>query len=44
KKRPLSDEALSRLMRKKGIMCARRTVAKYRAAMNLGSSKQRRRY
>lgn len=41
KKRPLSDEALSKLLEKKGVPCARRTVAKYRNEMQIGNVKQR---
>lgn len=44
KKRPLSDEAISKLLEKKGIPCARRTVAKYRAELYIGNTKQRRKY
>jgi RNA polymerase sigma-54 factor len=44
KRKPLSDEALSKLMREKGIDCARRTVAKYRREMNIGNTTQRRSY
>ena len=41
KKKPLSDQALSELLKAKGIHCARRTVAKYRTLVNLGSAQQR---
>ena len=44
KKRPLSDEALSKVLEKKGIPCARRTVAKYRSEMYIGNTKQRREF
>ena len=44
KMRPLSDEAISNLISKKGIQCARRTVAKYRGALNIGNAQQRREY
>jgi len=44
KKKPLSDEALSKLLEKKGIPCARRTVAKYRNEMKIGNTKQRKEY
>lgn len=44
KMRPLSDEAISTLIRKKGIQCARRTVAKYRGELNIGNAQQRREY
>jgi RNA polymerase sigma-54 factor len=39
----LSDDTLSEMLKDRGIDCARRTVTKYREAMNLGSSVQRRR-
>ena len=39
----LSDDALVDLLRAKGFDLARRTVAKYREAMGIGSSVQRRR-
>lgn len=39
---PLSDEILSQILLKEGIHCARRTVAKYREAMSIGSSSLRR--
>ncbi len=41
---PFSDEALSKLLNKKGIPCARRTIAKYRAEMGIGNTQQRRHY
>ena len=40
---PLSDQELSELLRQSGIFAARRTVAKYREAMKIPSSVQRRR-
>ncbi|MCB1118389.1 MAG: RNA polymerase factor sigma-54 [Chlamydiia bacterium] len=43
KTRPLSDQDLSNTLNAKGIPCARRTVAKYRAALSLGTAQQRRR-
>ncbi len=42
-KKVLSDEALARLLREEGFDLARRTVAKYREAIGIGSSAQRRR-
>jgi RNA polymerase sigma-54 factor len=39
----LSDDALVEMLRAKGFDIARRTVAKYREAIGLGSSVQRRR-
>lgn len=41
---PLSDQELSELMRQAGILVARRTVAKYRESMGIGSSNERRRF
>jgi RNA polymerase sigma-54 factor len=38
---PLSDQELSLLLKQQGITCARRTVAKYREAMGIGSTKYR---
>jgi RNA polymerase sigma-54 factor len=40
---PLSDQELSELLRRMGIVVARRTVAKYREALGIGSSNDRRR-
>ena len=40
---PLSDQELSDLLRKTGILAARRTVAKYRESLGIGSSSERRR-
>jgi RNA polymerase sigma-54 factor len=40
---PLSDQDLSDLLRKTGIVVARRTVAKYRESLGIGSSSERRR-
>lgn len=39
----LSDDDLVELLRKDGVDIARRTIAKYRESMNIGSSVQRRR-
>jgi RNA polymerase sigma-54 factor len=44
KSRPLSDEALSKIIQGKGIECARRTVAKFRSALSLGNQHQRRKF
>ena len=41
--RPLSDQDLSTLLRETGICVARRTVAKYRESLGIGSSSERRR-
>jgi RNA polymerase sigma-54 factor len=40
---PLSDQELSELLRATGIVAARRTVAKYRESLGIGSSSERRR-
>jgi RNA polymerase sigma-54 factor len=40
---PLSDQELSDLLRETGILVARRTVAKYRDALGIASSNERRR-
>ncbi len=40
---PLSDQDLSTLLREAGIFVARRTVAKYRESLGIGSSNERRR-
>ncbi|MCD8562838.1 MAG: RNA polymerase factor sigma-54 [Alphaproteobacteria bacterium] len=42
-KKILSDDKIVEILQKEGIDIARRTVAKYREAMNIGSSPQRRR-
>jgi RNA polymerase sigma-54 factor len=39
----LSDDAIAGMLKDKGFDCARRTVVKYREAMGIGSSIQRRR-
>lgn len=41
--KPLSDDTLVKMLADKGIKLARRTVTKYREAMNIGSSVDRRR-
>lgn len=41
KKKPLSDLAISKMLEKKGIACARRTIAKYRYQLKLGNTQQR---
>ena len=41
--KPLSDQDLSELLRQTGILVARRTVAKYRESLGIGSSSERRR-
>lgn len=44
KKKPLSDEAISKQVQEKGITCARRTVTKYRKELKFGTAQQRRRF
>ncbi|QSA97953.1 RNA polymerase factor sigma-54 [Methylococcus sp. EFPC2] len=41
--KPLSDHALSAMLKDKGIQVARRTVAKYREALNIPPSNERKR-
>lgn len=41
---PLSDEAISAIIKEKGIQCARRTIAKYRTALKIGTAQQRRKF
>ena len=41
-KHPLSDQEISQLLRETGICAARRTVAKYRESLGIGSSSERR--
>lgn len=40
---PLSDQEISHLLREAGICAARRTIAKYRESLGVGSSSERRR-
>lgn len=42
--KPLSDEALSEKLQSKGVKCARRTIAKYRAQRRIGNAHQRKHY
>lgn len=44
KAHPLSDEEISKALTKRGIECARRTVAKYRQELKVGNTQQRRKY
>jgi len=41
RKKPFSDELLARMLQKEGIVCARRTVAKYRNALQIPSARKR---
>lgn len=43
-KKPYSDQQIADLLKKKGIIISRRTVAKYRDELNIPSSSMRRRY
>lgn len=42
--RPLSDESISKLIKMHGISCARRTIAKYRRELNIGTASQRKKF
>lgn len=42
KSKPLSDEALTKLMKEKGFPIARRTIAKYREQLNIPVARLRR--
>ncbi len=42
--KPLSDNVLTTLLQDKGIQVARRTVAKYREGLGIGSSSERKRF
>lgn len=44
KLRPYSDQKISELLKEKGMLCARRTVAKYRELLNLGNAQQRKKF
>ncbi|WP_278681297.1 RNA polymerase factor sigma-54 [Paraclostridium bifermentans] len=44
KKKPLSDEQLSKILKESGISVARRTVAKYREELKIPSSSKRKEY
>lgn len=44
KRHPLSDEKISRLLKQKGIPCARRTVAKHRLTLQIGNTQQRKQF
>lgn len=44
KKKPLSDEHISKILKEKGISVARRTVAKYREELGIASSSKRKTY
>lgn len=44
KLKPYSDLKISNLLKEKGIVCARRTVAKYRIEFNIGNAQQRKKF
>ncbi|MDR0880295.1 MAG: RNA polymerase factor sigma-54 [Clostridioides sp.] len=44
KKKPMSDEAISKILKEQGIDIARRTVAKYRESLGINSSSKRKIY
>lgn len=44
KNKPLSDEEISKEMKMQGITCARRTIAKYRSLLHLGTAQQRKKF
>lgn len=44
KKKPLSDQLLENELKKKGIPCKRRTIAKYRLELNIGNVRERREF
>ena len=44
KEKPLPDHKLVKEMQQKGILCARRTIAKYRRLRNIGNAKQRQKF
>lgn len=44
KAKPISDQQLSKEIQTRGIPCARRTIAKYRAELNIGNAQQRRKF
>lgn len=44
KSKPLSDEAISKALKEKGIEIARRTVAKYRDQLNIPSARMRKQF
>jgi len=44
KLKPFSDESISKLLNRRGIKCARRTVAKIRSILNIGNTRQRKKH
>ncbi len=43
-RKPLSDQAIAKILNNREIDISRRTIAKYRDEMNISSSAKRRRY
>ena len=41
REKPLSDDAITKALVSQGIMCARRTVMKYRKQLGYGSTRER---
>ena len=44
KRKPLSDQAISEILKEKGMVISRRTVAKYREELGIKSSSKRKRF
>lgn len=44
KTKPYTDQQICQLLEEKGILCARRTVAKYRAKLEIGTALQRKQF
>ena len=44
KRKPLSDQAISEILKEKGMAISRRTVAKYREELGIKSSSKRKRF
>ena len=44
KKKPLSDDTISKMLKEKGVSVARRTIAKYREEMGIPSSSRRKEF
>ncbi len=44
KENPLSDAEICVLLKQKGLLCARRTVTKYRASLHIGNALQRKKF
>jgi RNA polymerase sigma-54 factor len=44
KRKPMSDQKIAELLRKEGLIVARRTVAKYRERMDILSARYRKEF